>query len=1025
MWQCCDQDLEAELFKDVQDIGGTNERSLLDSIKKLAVISIAASVRRAEFLALHQDHGQPVRSFAARVKGKAQTCAFHKNCSQCDHPVDYTDEMVKYVIISGIADEEIKKEVLGIPDLDKKTLNDTVTTIENKEMASRAISSPAQHLQSNAIHSDIPKDMQLKLSQKSKCKHCSKTIQRYKLRRKGSNKFLKEFSLCIDCWKNANHTTNQHKDESTTSKTTAGALFDTIASIKGPNKNQTPQLHASNHLRQIDHYIFDGTYGWMIAESKPQPVIRLKIYTNKSDYDHMNIPYRHVKSTNVTAITDTGAQSSLMGMKTFRKCGFQESDLVPVKRKMYAANNEGITIKGAVFTRLSGINKLGDRIETAEMIYITDSTDHFYLSRRAMENLQIITPDFPTINAVTNNPNSTAPCGCYKRQQPPTRPKSLPFAPTDENIPKMREWLINRFSSSTFNKCTHQRLPMMSGPPIKLNINSNVKPSAVHTPAPIPLHWREAVKRQLDEDVRLGVIEKVEPNTATTWCHRAIWTRKPDGSPRRVVDFQSLNKHCVRDTHHTIPPFQQARSIPPNTYRTVTDAWNGYHSVPVYSEDKHFLTFITEFGRYRYCVAPQGHVASGDGYTHRYDKIITDIPRKTKCVDDTTLWDEDIDDHWWRAIDYLELMGKEGIVLNPTKFQFCQKDINFAGFNITDENVRPLDKYIDSIRQFPTPRNIADIRSWFGLINQVSHYSKLSNIILPFKPLLSPKTPFKWSDELQDAFEQSKFAIVEAIKQGVQIFDPKHKTCLSPDWSKTGIGYWLFQKHCTCNSDLPQCCNDGWKITLAGSRFLRPAEQRYAPIEGESLAIAWALEDTKFFTMGCDDLIVATDHKPLVKIFSDRALDEITNTRIFNLKQRTLKWRFKPIHIPGKLIPASDATSRNPAFRFTSNGRDEEKGSKDDEASAIIDQMEVAIVASVKSNYQRIQAVTWERVRTAIKEDPYMCMLSDDYCQRIPKRSILPPASATTILAIQSQTINRGRSNHVRRQNSRATISPP
>ena len=178
---------------------------------------------------------------------------------------------------------------------------------------------------------------------------------------------------------------------------------------------------------------------------------------------------------------------------------------------------------------------------------------------------------------------------------------------------------------------------MMSGPPIKLNINLDVKPSAVHTPAPIPLHWREAVKRQLDEDVRLGVIEKVEPNTATTWCHRAIWTRKPDGSPRCVVDFQSLNKHCVRDTHHTIPPFQQARSIPPNTYCTVTDAWNGYHSVPVYSEDKHFLTFITEFGRYRYCV-PQGHVASGDGYTHRYDKIIADIPRKTKCVDDTTLW---------------------------------------------------------------------------------------------------------------------------------------------------------------------------------------------------------------------------------------------------------------------------------------------------------------------------------------------------------------------------------------------------
>ena len=37
-----------------------------------------------------------------------------------------------------------------------------------------------------------------------------------------------------------------------------------------------------------------------------------------------------------------------------------------------------------------------------------------------------------------------------------------------------------------------------------------------------------------------------------------------------------------------------------------------------------------------------------------------------------------------------------------------------------------------------------------------------------------------------------------------------------------------------------------WKITLAGSRFLRPAEKRYAyaPIEGEALAIAWSLEQS-------------------------------------------------------------------------------------------------------------------------------------------------------------------------------------
>ena len=194
----------------------------------------------------------------------------------------------------------------------------------------------------------------------------------------------------------------------------------------------------------------------------------------------------------------------------------------------------------------------------------------------------------------------------------------------------MKQWLLERFAASIFNKCPHQPLPMISGPPVKIHVDPAATPTAVHKPAPIPIHWREEIETQLKTDINLGVIEKVEPNTPTTWCHRAIWTRKQDASPRRVVDFQSLNNHCLRETDHTVPPFQQARAIPPETSRSVTDAWNGYHSVQVCPEDKHLLTFITEFGRYRYCVAPQGYLASGDGYTYRYDRIIADISRENQ-----------------------------------------------------------------------------------------------------------------------------------------------------------------------------------------------------------------------------------------------------------------------------------------------------------------------------------------------------------------------------------------------------------
>ena len=128
------------------------------------------------------------------------------------------------------------------------------------------------------------------------------------------------------------------------------------------------------------------------------------------------------------------------------------------------------------------------------------------------------------------------------------------------------------------------------------------------------------------------------------------------------------------------------------------------------------------------------------------------------------MWDDDLADHWWRIIDFLELLGKNGIVLN--EFQFAKRKVQFAGFEVTEREIRPLEKFIRAIRDFPTPTKLSDVRSWFGLVNQVGHYAKLTDIMAPFKPLLSPKSKFAWSDELESAFQFSKNLIINAIRRG-------------------------------------------------------------------------------------------------------------------------------------------------------------------------------------------------------------------------------------------------------------------
>ncbi|KAK4305128.1 hypothetical protein Pmani_022960 [Petrolisthes manimaculis] len=574
----------------------------------------------------------------------------------------------------------------------------------------------------------------------------------------------------------------------------------------------------------------------------------------------MKTPCPPNRSATITAIADSGAQTCLMGLQIMKNLGLRQQQLTQITKRILAANNEEINVLGAVFLKLSGLNPKGKQLETATVVYVTDSTNRFYLSRAALEQLGVIGPDFPKIGAlgpaVCENTVSTrhlptlAGCECPLRTAPPTRPAKLPIMPSPKSTEVMKNWLLERFASSTFNICPHQPLPAMTGPPIEIRVDPDVQPVVTRRPPNVPVHWQEEVSEQLKRDVALGVIERVPPNTPVTWLHSMVLTPKSNGTPRRTVDLQPLNRHSVRETHHTIPPIKQAKAIPPNTFKTVTDAWNGFHSIEIRPEDRHKTTFVTEQGRFRYCRAPMGFLASQDAYTQRYDSIITDVPRKTKCVDDTIMWDTDLNEHWWRVIDYLELVGRNGVILNPAKFQFASKEAEFAGFQITKTGVKPLPKYLNAIATFPRPSNITDVRAWFGLVNQVSHYGRTTDMMAPFKPLLSPKVSFKWDSELEEAFQRSKKAIIDEIETGVEIFDPSKRTCLNPDWSRTGVGYWLRQKHCGCNSNIPGCCADGWKITLAGSRFLRNAEKRYAPIEGEALAVAWALEDSRFFTMG-------------------------------------------------------------------------------------------------------------------------------------------------------------------------------
>ena len=65
-------------------------------MRSLAVISVTTCVLRTELLQLRQECDKAFRSFTARVRGKAETCAYNTVC-QCGKTVNYTGHIIRDV----------------------------------------------------------------------------------------------------------------------------------------------------------------------------------------------------------------------------------------------------------------------------------------------------------------------------------------------------------------------------------------------------------------------------------------------------------------------------------------------------------------------------------------------------------------------------------------------------------------------------------------------------------------------------------------------------------------------------------------------------------------------------------------------------------------------------------------------------------------------------------------------------------------------------------------------------------------
>jgi hypothetical protein len=944
---CCDADLKRDLYRSLgSSIDSSTEAQMLKEIKNLAVISRSNPVNMVKLLNLMQEREEPVRAYLARIKGAASVCTLTVDCTKegCDEKVSYADKIIQHTLVKGLADQETQKEVLGATK--EKNLDDTVLFVEARESSKRSVdelssgSLASGQVGKLSVYQHTKKKELVEkgdTEDRSKCKYCNKvghgSAPNISVRKNACPAWDKSCKKCEKighfsnvCRENvekvkAEAVKTKHTDEDDPTPMLHSVKLSSLSDLEG-NVCQIKITEPIPHL--VEH---DGKF--VVAKPANQPKLMVEMQVDVAAYEEHGLICKlgkqwTKKNGKLLAppkdflTTDTGAQVDCVNKARLKKLGLTEKHLLKTQLNLDCANETSAGVLGAFFALVSSKSLSGKKKTVRVLVYVIKVGGNL-MSETTLKKLGVLPDSFPTCGEYEQDAKDTIaqllavstgmgellqpvgecdheseiPCQCPRREfvDPPN---SMPYQATLE---KLEDWLKDYYASSAFNICKRQTMPSTAGPPMRIHTRSDVVPCVVHKPSPVPLHWRAQVRAGLDADVRRGVLGKVPPDTPVTWCTRMVLQPKKNGNVRRTIDLHALSKAGIRETHHTRSPFiRVACSVPSQTYKSTLDCVDGYHGVPLAEEDQHKTTFITDWGRFYYKRTPHGYGSSNDGYTHRTDDILDGCPGKPeqqdfeKIVDDIIQWSNDIETSFFRISNVLSHCNKNGMIFSPEKFNFAKTEVEYVGLVLGTSSIKPTEKYLSSIIDFPTPTNVTDIRSWFGLINQVAYCFSKSSVMLPFRELLSPSSTFLWTQELEKAFQASKDEIVRLVEYGVKMYNPQLPTCLSPDFCQTGLGWVLQQKTCRCVAMTPVCCPGGWRLVLAGGRFTKKAETKYHPTEGEALAVVYGLESSKYYTLGCQNLFVATDHKPLLGIFNDRALDTIENPRIQKFKERTLGW---------------------------------------------------------------------------------------------------------------------------------------